>query len=402
MTNVSKQLYEQRNASRVPQREFQQCQDQLVQVLAHRLVDLGDRLSVLEAGTSKRRLIQAARQQWNLPASFVWTDSIIPPAKKSSTETDTTNYEVRSLCWKGSELENQRESSPVEWWQTTASPAPLLGESQQFRLDCVLSLARNATTCTRCGNTYSEDLVDGICSLCACIPQEDWEMPFEWTAQGNSTENICGSPNNTDVSYTLNPNSTNEDWMFRDSSTSEGMPAGESSFDIQSAPSLEMPRHVYPTMDREQQGFHLSKNDRLMWRHQRTSKSPTPATYNMPGSSHVFQPPSSKPTQGKTPVSESGPSVQYFGSRLPGYINDQSPSASSLEMPRHIYPRRDRERQGFRICANGHDYYDMHRRSQVLYLSPSQPTQETPPQSASRCKGSPLKRAITKFRAYFI
>jgi hypothetical protein len=62
MANISKQLYLQGNASRVPQQEFQQCQDQLIQVLAHRLVDLGDRLSVLEAGISKRQLIKAARQ----------------------------------------------------------------------------------------------------------------------------------------------------------------------------------------------------------------------------------------------------------------------------------------------------------------------------------------------------
>ena len=223
---------------------------------------------------------------------------------------DTADYEVRSLCWKGSELEHQRESSPRTWynqqwvpaelgdrfWQTATSPAPFLGESQKVRLDRTPSLARDATACTRCSNTWSMDIIDGICSLCACVPQEDWELPFDWTAQGNPMETACEpSPNNTNPSYTLDPNSINEDWMFRDSNTLEKTPAGESSFGNQSfrsicpgynnyhgqnssAPSLEIPRHVYPIVERESAGFAIHINAFAINRFYPSSSNPTQET----------------------------------------------------------------------------------------------------------------------------
>lgn len=39
------------------------------------MIDLADRLALLESGVSKQLLVNSARHQWHLPAAFVWKDS---------------------------------------------------------------------------------------------------------------------------------------------------------------------------------------------------------------------------------------------------------------------------------------------------------------------------------------
>jgi hypothetical protein len=295
---------------------------------------------------------------------------------------------------------------PIECFRPTIPPpAPCLGENPRFRLDCAPSLARDAIPCTRCGNTWSEDIIDGICSLCACIPQEDWELPFEWTAQGSSMENTCGSStNNTDISSTLNPNSTNDDWMFRDFITPERTPAGESNFDIRSfgssssrnnhdqrssTPSfvrLEMQSdvYVYPTVECESVGLSLEAN-----------MGSEGCVFNMWSKSQMVYPPSSKSTtQEKVPAGELTSGNHSFESIPQGYNNehDQNSTAESLEFPTHVYPTLERERAGCSICPNGKAPMGGMAWGKNL----------TTRISASHRQVPPLKKAETKFRAYFV
>jgi hypothetical protein len=163
------------NASRVSLREFSQLQDQLIQVLANRLVELADRLSVLDECIPKENLIRSAKKQWHLPASFVWTDSAIPLPSNISIDGEKS-YEVRSLCWKGFEPEDQWESSYGEsrnpeqdetgmddWTsRSTVSASPFLPEINDVPSGLFANVAMDTTTCKRCDAVVPDGIYDGL------------------------------------------------------------------------------------------------------------------------------------------------------------------------------------------------------------------------------------------------
>jgi hypothetical protein len=209
-------------------------------VLAYRLAEQADRLTILEEGISKRYLIDVAKQHWHLPASLVWIDTTIPSVN-ACMETDTTSYELRSLCWKIFWVEDSRKYSLWLWytqetleaefgdcrWPATISATPFPADSQESPFSCFQNQKINAISCTQYGIVPPDDYLDTVCYTCLFNPHKDWNLPFGWITHGSSLESTSfASIKNADLSYISNQFrafSTSD--ASRNSTTAETTPA---------------------------------------------------------------------------------------------------------------------------------------------------------------------------------
>lgn len=195
IANTSKQLSLQHNTSRASAREFNQLQDQLIGVLAHRLVEMADRLNILDNCISRELLVHSAKKQWHLPASFVWSDCGSSKSINVPTGVGNPSYDVYSLCWKGFEPQDRLEYwdnslffqeailiGIDNWtWRTTISTSPLSNEVKDLSVASFANPAGDTAICKQCGAVLPDGFSDNMCYTCSCIPSEDLEVGFGWT-----------------------------------------------------------------------------------------------------------------------------------------------------------------------------------------------------------------------------
>lgn len=146
------------------------------------MVDLADRLALLESRVSKQLLVNSARQQWHLPAAFVWKDSLTtyepvftednPPACGSNTLCRGQLKSLEKIC---NFYSLDSSSGPKEQYSCFAVSPTVPITMAQDTLTHTFLPAQNIPTCKKCGITLPEGLPDLQCYSCTFFDWESWE-----------------------------------------------------------------------------------------------------------------------------------------------------------------------------------------------------------------------------------
>jgi hypothetical protein len=147
------------------------------------VIDLADGLALLESGVSKQLLVNSAKQQWHLPAAFIWKDSLIP-YESVSTEDDPSASGLNNLC--GGRLKELEElcnfyssdsssGSKGKYYSFAMSPTVSVTVAQETLTDTFPVPAQSIPTCKKCGITFPEGLLDLLCYSCTFFDWESWE-----------------------------------------------------------------------------------------------------------------------------------------------------------------------------------------------------------------------------------
>jgi hypothetical protein len=137
-------------------------------------------------------LVDSAKQQWHLPAAFVWQDSLVPfdPASINGDPPPSRPTILSSLC--GGQLdglekdcnfysfENPSSLSGKHYGLFSRPPivpifvptAPVIA-GPDTGPDSKLAPAHNTPTCWKCGNLLQNGVPDTLCDACAFF---DWEL----------------------------------------------------------------------------------------------------------------------------------------------------------------------------------------------------------------------------------
>jgi hypothetical protein len=182
IADITEKLSHSTLIQRASAEEFSKLQDQLVQVLAHRLMELADTLALFESGVSKQLLINSARQQWLLPAAFVWEDSPILYEPVGTIYSPTT-CDMSTLCGgkladlgKSCDFYSFHPSSGLrEQYNCSAvSPTVPLIMGHDTDQHCCVS-EQNISACRICGAKIPDGLSDQLCDSCIFFDWGSWE-----------------------------------------------------------------------------------------------------------------------------------------------------------------------------------------------------------------------------------
>jgi hypothetical protein len=198
-------------------------QEQLIRVLAHRMIDIADRLGLLRDNVSKALLIESAQRKWQLPAAFAWTVEYVQISrlrdeksfKRALTPTRRTQVmEPRRLhsclrCFTGIQPVCQPCMRHALGHTVRGLPslqASIVSPEQPRVRDTLSSNTLSPLFCRKCGFILPEDMKDRLCSVCT-LDIGYFDQNPDWQRQSNSsypTENSSfnGPPVPTcDVSF---------------------------------------------------------------------------------------------------------------------------------------------------------------------------------------------------------
>ncbi len=177
MSDNTEQLYPRGHVQRASTEEFYQLQDQLVQVLAHRLIELADRLALLESGVSKQLLVNSARQKWHLPATFAWEDSELPHVSVATADNhQLCGGQIKDLEMSCDFYSFDSSFGTKKQYDCTATSCTTTRIIEQDSLTEPSQVsAQDTTTCTKCGIILPFGLPDPQCYSCTFSDWLSWE-----------------------------------------------------------------------------------------------------------------------------------------------------------------------------------------------------------------------------------
>jgi hypothetical protein len=216
------------------------------------MIEIADRLRLIDEKVSKSALVESAKQKWHLPAAFTWGvsggDTLIPMDSPPSARTGIRSpYDRAALAAarKSHACVHCRTYLSTRCVPTSSSTSPNnICESCESRLlrqvvsiprawplraeqlpthDIAPQFSISTPLCRRCGIILPEGITDGLCYVCTCPdpPFFDQEPDWLWTGVSSYPQAV--------VSYMSPSEPSSIEWFHTDASDSllQNFPIGQ-------------------------------------------------------------------------------------------------------------------------------------------------------------------------------